>query len=314
MTEGLRSSSVKGIEIPPKPKSVTFEHLSLSTQGGEAERDYLYALLESWYGVKKEDVFKTMPTGAVWDERRMLKIAILTREGWDGTKIANALQDTNPDGKGSDSGYVHQLQRKYLKEPIIKRSWESAYEWTIEEARPIIEVLRKDHSYTAFEKDYEKRKKIYRRVWYRGKSILKEKKQDSTWVPWLSKLSNLAAFIAYYSDTRFEDAIKLAKLVKSPEGRARHWNEERLQILAKELIEEKTFGDIAEAWGTLTRDALIGKVRRTGKRTLEEAAGEEWDLWRSQMTPIAAFLVRYGELPFEQAIRMARTISERTRS
>lgn len=309
LSEQLNSAQASEIKAFPKPQNLTLEHLNLENKGPEAESAYLYALIESWYGIKKDEVFKVLPKGFVWGEQRMLKMALLLLEGWNSAKIAKAFKEESPGEKGSRSGHLRQLQHKHFTEAIIGTELELHKNWTSEEAEALAKTLCTEYSYTNLEKDAKKRKRLSSRVWYKGKSILEEQKTNPQWEPWLPKLTPVAAFIVQYGNKDFEEAITVARRVS--ERSTVVWTTENLELLAKKLVAGRTKGEIAFEWKIESPDIFTSTVRREGLRALESATGKDWTLWKEKLTPTSAFLVKYGNIPFREAVNRANEIAKR---
>ena len=112
-------------EWPPNPKIGELSVETLETRGEDGKEDIgaLYELVWKIYGLRKEDIFKTAPSGRVWTESILLKIAVLSLEGWTNEKLAAFVNKERPtaeneEQKSFSGADVAVAKTKYITDEI----------------------------------------------------------------------------------------------------------------------------------------------------------------------------------------------------
>ena len=322
MSEGgaerkLRESETTEVPVPEKPEKVTADLLTLRGTPGSVELQYLRTLVKTWYGVSTEELFKRPLKGGVFDERTLLKIYVLTREGWNLGKIADTLDPPRgriPQQLNRDA--ISQARRRYFSDEQIEMYLPKPQnEYGDEEKKKIATTLIAEQSFASLQTETRDEGMIRAHMWRTGERILYNHQDDPEWDILRGKKGFLAAYLCEYGDTTLEEALSIAEKLNTRTVRLKEreevWPLQRKQRLAQEYCSEKTGDTIASEFQT-TKNALVGVIHREGKKILEKRKEDpEWKPHIKKMTPTAAFIAEYGGVTLVVAIAVAKERARR---
>ena len=322
MSEGgaerkIREPEATEVPVPEKPEKVTADLLTLRGTPGSVELQYLRTLVKEWYGVSTEELFKRRIRGGIFDERTLLKIYVLTREGWVLADIADALdppKEKRPQQLNRDA--ISQARRRYFSDKQIEMYLPKPQnEYGEEEKKKIATTLIAEQSFASLQTETRDEGMIRAHIWRTGERILYNHQDDPEWDILRGKKGFLAAYLCEYGNTTPEEALRIAEKLNTRTVRLKEgekvWPFLRKQRLAQEYCSEKTADAIASEFQT-TKNALVGVIHREGKKILEKRKEDpEWKPRISKMTPTAAFIAEYGGVPLVTAMAIAKERAER---
>jgi hypothetical protein len=307
--------------VPPKPAKVTIEHLTLRGKTGMVEKAYLYSLVESWYGIKKDEIFKKAPTHPLFDERALLKVLVLTQEGWSSDDIALALDPPREGREPEIEGLaVNRARSVYLNKGLLQNDELRERErWDPGVVRYVAQTLLEKKSLDAIQVEGKTSRAVLNFINEKGSAIKKRRRREENpvWIKEMEDLSAVGAFLVEFGGASFEQAREVVQQLQVETKKKRlwesDWNETRMERLARALAETESVTNAAKQLD-VSKNAAGSIMLRVGKKALKEETGPEWDKWRRDLNSTSAFLVKYGKQPFERAIGIASRITRnRTR-